>query len=77
MPWQTSPVDEATIVAYIVGYLTILVLVFLYFLPGLILFTVLLLMVGLRRVLGPAIRLVDAKAPQMNLAAGSRWPREG
>lgn len=43
--------DEATIVAYIVGYLAVLVLVFLYFLPGLILFTVLLLMVGLLRVL--------------------------
>jgi chromate transport protein ChrA len=43
--------DEATLAGYIAGYLGTLIAVFLYFLPGLVLFMVLLLAVGLSRLL--------------------------
>jgi hypothetical protein len=43
--------DQATIAAYITGYLATLIAVFLYFLPGLVIFLVLLLIVGLLRLL--------------------------
>jgi chromate transport protein ChrA len=51
--------DEAMIAAYIAGYLATLIAVFLFFLPGLILFIMLLLTVGLLRVLAqPFISLI-------------------
>lgn len=43
--------DEATIAGYIAGYLATLIGVFLYFLPGLLLFIALVLIVGLLRLL--------------------------
>jgi chromate transport protein ChrA len=39
--------DEATIAGYLAGYLGTLIAVFLYFLPGLLLFIALVLIVGL------------------------------
>ncbi|WP_247040666.1 hypothetical protein [Arthrobacter rhizosphaerae] len=41
--------DEATIVGYLAGYLATLIAVFLYFLPGLLLFVLLVVTVGLLR----------------------------
>lgn len=43
--------DEATIAGYLAGYLGTLIAVFLYFLPGLLLFLALLVTVGLLRLL--------------------------
>lgn len=43
--------DEATIAGYLAGYLATLIAVFLYFLPGLLLFIALILIVGLLRLL--------------------------
>jgi hypothetical protein len=43
--------DEATIVGYLAGYLATVLGVFLYFLPGLLLFIALVVTVGLLRLL--------------------------
>ena len=43
--------DEATIVGYLAGYLATLIAVFLYFLPGLLIFIALVLTAGLLRLL--------------------------
>jgi hypothetical protein len=52
--------DEATIAAYLAGYLGTVIAVFLYFLPVLLLFILLLLIVGVLRLLAqPFVALID------------------
>jgi chromate transport protein ChrA len=51
--------DEVTIAGYLAGYLGTLIAVFLYFLPGLLLFIALVLIVGLLRLLAqPFLSLI-------------------